>query len=145
MNQNNQIVIAVVVTAIVFGGGGYFFGKQGTKAQAPQTFTRGTQGGVGQNASGRTARPGGMAGGGMTSGEVLSKDGTSLTLKLRDGGSRIVIYAPSTNILRTASGTIEDISIGAQISVIGTQNPDGSMVATSLQVRPEDATGMPPR
>lgn len=145
MNQKFQIIILVLISAVVFGGGGYFLGKKAGSAQAPQAFTRGAQAGFGQNGSGRMVRPGGVTGGGLVSGEVLSKDVTSLTLKLRDGGSRIVLFAPSTGVMRTASGTIDDIAVGKQVSVIGTQNPDGSMTATSLQVRPEGTPGMLPR
>jgi len=145
MHNKNQCIIAVIITAVLFGGAGYVLGKRGATPQNPQEFARGMQAGFGQNGSGRMIRPGGITGGGMLSGEILSKDATSFTLKLRDGGSRIVFYAPSTGVMRTASGTMEDILVGTQVSVIGTQNSDGSMVATTLQVRPDVLPRMLPQ
>ncbi len=87
-------------------------------------------GAMGQNGA-RFAR-----GGNAVSGEILTKDDKSITIKLRDGGSRIAFMGQTTQILKSSAGTFADISVGAQVSVVGTQNSDGSMIAQSVQLRP---------
>jgi hypothetical protein len=74
-------------------------------------------------------------GGGMINGEILSKDDTSITLKLKDGGSKIVFYTDKTTVAKTLDGILSDLVVGKQINVIGTTNPDGSVSAQSVQIR----------
>ena len=73
--------------------------------------------------------------GGAASGEVVSMDTTSLTLKLRDGGSRIVFLGSSTPIMKTTEGALSDITVGSAIIAGGELNPDGSINARSLEIR----------
>ena len=94
-------------------------------------------GGLSGGAPGATggARFGGIRGQGAGSfigGEVVSKDATSLTMKLPDGGSRIVFLANSTKVMTTEQSSIDSVTIGRQVSVQGTQNPDGSVTAQSV-------------
>jgi len=70
------------------------------------------------------------------SGEVISKDEQSLTLKMSDGGSKIIFFSDSTEISKTTEGTIDDIEIGKQIMVSGDQNSDGSITAKTIQLSP---------
>ncbi|MFA6552008.1 MAG: hypothetical protein WCT19_00735 [Candidatus Paceibacterota bacterium] len=74
-------------------------------------------------------------GGGLTSGQIISKNGTSITLKSRDGNTKIVLYSPDVSILKTASGTPQDLISGTEVNVVGTANSDGSVTAQSIQVR----------
>lgn len=141
--MKNNIIGALVIGVIV-AGGAFYSGMQyqnGKNANLAQgRFTGGNGGGqygqFGQN--GTSGRTGGrmMGAGGPSVGSVLSKDDKSITIKLRDGGSRIVFFSPTTEVQRSATGTIADIAIGSDIVVSGAQNTDGSMTAQSIQVRP---------
>lgn len=74
--------------------------------------------------------------GGLIAGEVLTKDANSLTLKLRDGGSRIVFFSTSTRVSKMADGMIGDVSTGTTVTVNGATNQDGSVTAEMIQLRP---------
>lgn len=96
-----------------------------------------------QNNGGNFARPGnGQAGGGnlgnFLSGEILIKDKESLTVKLPDGGSKLIFFSGSTTFAKTIAGSIEDFAVGEQITVNGTANSDGSITAVTIQIRPSN-------
>ena len=83
-----------------------------------------------------------LAGGaGNVFGEVLSKDATSITVKLANGGSKIIFVASSTAVQKTSAGTIDDIVIGSQITANGQVNADGSINATTINQRPNMQPG----
>jgi len=73
--------------------------------------------------------------GGATAGEIISKDDTSLTIKLRDGGSKIVFLSPATQISKEVTGTLDDLNIGQQVMTAGAPNSDGSINAQTVQIR----------
>lgn len=67
-------------------------------------------------------------------GEILSIDEKSLTVKLPDGSSKIVILGNSTVIYKSESATKEDLKVGEKISVFGSLNQDGSVTASNIQI-----------
>lgn len=142
--------MAVVVLLV---GGVSFYG--GTKYQQSKTpsrsgdvafggagqFRGGAGGGNGGGAGFAGARGG--AGGGMVNGDILSKDDKSVTVKLRDGGSKIVFFSLTTRIGKTTDGIVSDLEVGKQITVTGATNSDGSVTAQMIQIRalmPQNAT-----
>lgn len=132
--MNNKIIITAVAVIVISGsfyaGTKYASAQRGGSAMRAN-FTRGTQVGQFGDAVGRGMKMGGA----IIGGEVMSKDIQSVTVKLNDGGSKIVFLSSSTPIIKTAPGTIEDVVIGGQVSVTGDQNPDGSVTAKSVQLR----------
>ena len=75
--------------------------------------------------------------GGSAVGEVIAKDDTSITVKLQDGGSKIVFLSDSTRIIKLVEGALTDLTIGKNISITGSTNSDGSVTAQIIQLRPE--------
>jgi len=74
-------------------------------------------------------------GSGMTIGEILSKDMQSITIKTRDGGSKIIFYNNKTSIQKTVDGNTDNLIVGKEINVFGSQNTDGSVNAQTISVR----------
>lgn len=144
----------IIVTALVIAGGSFYggmvFAKSATKSGAAglnQARQFGGAAGMGAARGQQVARMGG-AGGGLSTGEVISKTATGFTIKLRDGGSKVVLIASSTSIGKMASGSIDDVAEGTGIVVTGTSNADGSITATTVQIRSASGTqpgfGEPP-
>lgn len=150
----NKLITIVIAVAVVVGGGAFFGGmkyaesknSRGRLSQADfqnlqnlspeERQQRLQQLGANAGAGFRGGRTGGQVGGGFTSGEIISKDDKSITVKLRDGGSKIVFLSDSTEITKSAEGTLGDLEVGKNISVNGTTNSDGSVTAQSIQLRP---------
>ena len=143
-------MMAVIIGVVVVGTGSFYAGmKYGAIASSGQVLLQNGQArfpqmGVG---GGRGARTNGVNGGGFANGEVISKDEKSITIKLRDnrqsssaqdgqGGSKIVFFSDSTQIMKTVDGSSKDISIGEQVMATGSANPDGSISAQAIQIRP---------
>lgn len=126
MNKKNILVaVAVVVLAGGTFYGGMAYGKTRTAASFQQM--RGNfQGG----------NRGGAQGGAPISGEILSKDDKSITLKSRDGGSKIVFLSDSTMITKSVAATLDDLAVGTNVSVMGKAGSDGTVSAQSIQIRP---------
>ncbi len=142
MNKNT---IAVALIAVVLAGSGGFY--LGAKYGQP-TRSQG-QGGerserMRQFGQGRGSGMGGNMNGGFIAGEILSKDEKSVTVKLRDGGSKIVFVSDSTQVMKSASGSLSDLQVGEQVTVMGPANSDGSVNAQSVQIRPVGKPVSPP-
>jgi len=148
----NKLIAIVIATAVVVGGGAFYGGMKYAQSKAPQgrlsqadfqnlqNFSPEERQQrlqeLGANAGGfRGGQRGGNAGG-FTTGEIISKDDKSVTVKLRDGGSKIVFLSDSTEITKSAAGTLSDLEVGKNISVNGTTNSDGSITAQLIQLRP---------
>lgn len=139
------IVIAAFFAGMKFGQGGVgkmtaadFQKLSPTEQQQALQSLRGSGGFGGRTGGTRTGGTGSpQAGGGsdFTSGDILSTDSQSITVKLRDGSSKIVFFSSSTAITKSASGAADDLKTGTQIMVSGTTNSDGSITAQTIQVR----------
>ena len=73
----------------------------------------------------------------MISGEIISKDEQSITVKLPDNGSKIVFFSDSTEITKSVSGSQEDLKEGEQIMTSGEENSEGIYSAKMIQLRPD--------
>jgi len=136
--KRNQLILGVVALVVVAGasfyaGSAYAKSKTQQRGQFATTFP----GGAGNTGFG--ARGGGVRGpgGGFTTGSIVSSSNGSISIKQQNGSStEIVLLSPTTQILKQASGTTADLTTGTDVVVTGTTNSDGSLTATSVQIRP---------
>jgi len=146
--MKNQKIIGALVIVLVIAGLSFLGGmKYANSKSSSSSFAANIPNGFNQNGTSRTGN-GMMRGvansGGFVSGQVISKDDKSLTVQLggnnggamqTQSGSKIVFYSPTTTVEKTVSGTATDVSTGNQVIVVGTANSDGSVNATSIQIR----------
>jgi hypothetical protein len=128
------LVVIIIVGAGVFYGG-MKYGQSKTSSGNPsgqnfQNLTPEQRQQLSQNRAGR-----GGNGENFLSGEVISKDQQSLTIKMPDGSSNIIFFSDSTKVSKTIDGATSDIETGKQIMVSGSQNSDGSYTAQTIQIR----------
>lgn len=144
MKTTNKVIAIASVAAAVLIAAGFF---AGTMYQKSQTIRPGRNFGAGAGApestmANITRRSGGLQGG-FTSGDIISKDNNSITLKMRDGSTRIIFYSDSTQISKQAGGTVDDLVVGSSIMVTGNANSDGSVSAQSISLRPANSEANP--
>ena len=131
-------IIPIIIALIVVGGGAFYSGMKYAQSKMPQGFAQRQQ--LGASAIGSlNERTGNRAGVGFVTGEIIAKDDKSITVKLQDGGSKIVFLSGSTEIVKSVSGTSNDLEVGKTVMINGTTNQDGSITAKSIQERPSIA------
>ncbi|KKU05962.1 MAG: hypothetical protein UX07_C0011G0003 [Parcubacteria group bacterium GW2011_GWA2_45_30] len=148
--MNKTLLLSIMAVVVVVGGGAFYGGMKYAQSRNPRgQFSRadlqnlsseerqqrlqelGVNGGAGFRGG---AGGGQRGGGGFTSGEIISKDDKSVTIKLRDGGSKIIFFSDSTEISKSAEGTSSDLEVGKSITVNGVANSDGSVTAETIQL-----------
>ncbi len=126
-----KILLIIFVLAIIVGGGAFYGGMKYIQNKTPQNFRNQ----INQMATAGAGLRGNRTGANFASGEIISKDEESITIKLQDGGSKIVFFSDSTIITKSVEGSLNDLGIGKTISINGTANQDGSITANSIQLR----------
>lgn len=136
--KNKSLIMAVVAVLIV--GAAAFFGGMKYQ-QSKQSSSRFAQFGNGQGRGQFPGAGGQNQGFRPVRGEVISVDDKSLTVKLADSSSKIVLFSDKTDISKSDPASKADIKSGQQVLVLGSDNPDGSVAATSIQLDPKSNFG----
>ncbi len=123
------IIALVIGVGVGYVGASILHPAALVQQSAPGGFVNGVRG------SGAIGTRGGTAGG-FLSGTVAVKNSESITVNTNDGNSHVVLVTPTTNISKSVSGSMNDISIGSTVIVSGTTNSDGSILAKLVQIRP---------
>jgi len=140
MKKIIPMVIAIVVVGGIsfYGGMKYDQSKKSntggsdnfanlTPAERQQRFAQ--AGGM------RRGGTGGLGDAGFVNGELISIDGGSMILKSTDGGSKVVIYSTSTQVMKFSSGAMSDLKVGDNLMINGSTNQGGSITAQTIQIR----------
>ena len=139
--MNKNIILSIILTAIIVGAGAFYGGMKyaqvknpGTSANfanlTPEQRQQRAQQMAGARRTGNNAQ-----GANFTSGDIISKDDKSITIKTQDNGSKIVFYSSSTPIKKSVDGAASDLEINKQVMISGSQNSDGSITAQNIQIR----------
>jgi len=135
--MRNNIIIMLVIVALVVGGASFFGGMKYQQSKQPsradfQSLSQ-LRGGMRQpDMSAGTQQ---REGSGMIRGEIIDKDEESITLKLPDDSSKIILISENTTINKTIEGLADDLETGKQVAVFGQENSDKSISATNIQLR----------
>ena len=72
----------------------------------------------------------------MVRGEIIDQDEESITVKLSDDSSKIVLISENMSINKATEGSVDDLEVGKEVMVFGQENSDGSVSATNIQLNP---------
>lgn len=120
MNNTTRGIITLLLIGAGFYGGMQYQTSRQTAATAERQAQRGQFDGRG------TARftP--------TTGTVLSKDDTTMTVELEGGGSRIILLSDAAQVTHNEKADLKTVKIGDKVQVMGSTNPDGSVTAERI-------------
>ena len=137
------MVTGGAIALVMVGGGSFYAGTKYSNSAAPQARSGQAQQGGGQR--GRFAN-----GAGFVAGSIIAMDPQSITVQLggpnasstNNGstGSKIVLFSASTQVGKFVTGAATDLKVGQTVMVQGNQNSDGSVTASSIQIRPAGST-----
>jgi hypothetical protein len=136
------IILGIMLIAVGLCGG-YFYQKK--KGCAMPNFSKASLDGAGPQMAGTpptgtssaTSNRGGQGNGGPggSTGEIISKDDKSITIKLSDGSTKIVYFSDSTKITKTQTASNSDLSVGTSVSAMGATNTDKSVTAQNITIQ----------
>lgn len=134
MKVNKTLVISVLLIVLALGGG--FFA--GVTYEKGKTVARNGLYAFGQNGQMMRGRFGGQNGQAFrpVRGQVLSIGQNTMTVKLANGNSEIVVFGQSTQFVKSQVASSSDVTTEDNVVVIGTQNSDGSITAQNVQIIP---------
>ena len=118
--------MAIVISVAVAAGGGFYGGMKYQESKMPNLPAN-----FEQMRGQRNSTSGGLN---TARGEVISYDDSSITVKLADDSSKIVILTDSTMVSKSEKGSRDDIKEGSEVTVMGQSNPDGSITAQNIQI-----------
>ena len=127
-------LIPIIAAFIIIAAGTFYGGMRFQEYRTKSQFGKmaGAQGrpGFGQRSGAPNVR-----GESITDGEIISKDDKSITVKTKDGSTKIIYFTDSTTISKQTNGSSSDLLDGIQVMVSGNKNSDGSIAASSIQIR----------
>jgi hypothetical protein len=139
-------VLALAVLVGVLGGfyGGYKVGQNNVSASASTGGTRTGGGGAAGNFGGGRGlaavcpSPGATPAAGtqgFARGTVTNLGGTSMTVTNTSCEVKVT-FGPTVTIQKQALGSISDLMDNQTVTITGTRQPDGSILATTIQIGP---------
>lgn len=128
MKNLNIILIILIVVAGVGGFAGGVKYQEGKQRSNFKQFSGNQLGARTGNGNRQGFRP--------VNGEIISSDEESITVKLQDGSSKIVLVSDNTAINKADQASRDELKAGTKVAVFGQENSDGSVTAQSIQLNP---------
>lgn len=142
----STIIIAIITLAAGFAGGVFY-----QKSKVPSFARNGQFQMAGGNSSNRSGTKSGNGSGAPNqrimsrgiSGEITNIDGSSITIKTPDGGSKIVMISDSTVVNQATAVDKTNLKVGLPITISGDQNTDGTVTGKIININSATATATP--
>ncbi len=126
-------ILPIMIVVVVLVAAGSFYGGMKYQSSKSKSPSRGQfAAGLPQGGTARVDSKNNIS---FVTGEILSQDDQSITVKLNNGGSKTVLYSASTTIGKMATGTAKDLSVGTSVMATGKSTTDGSLTAETIQIR----------
>ena len=134
--MKNKIIVLAIVGVVVISGGSFYAGIKYVGANISQSRNFAGAGQVGQFKTGQNGAEGRgrQTMGGAVAGQIIAKDDKSITVKLQNGGSKIVFFSQATNVVKNVFGSVDDLVMNENVVVSGSANSDGSVNAQFIQL-----------
>src|SRR4051812_17373610 len=116
--MKNQHIIVPLAVAVVVGGAAFFGGMKYQQSKVAASF--GNRLGQFQGGQGRMGRAGMGMNGGVVAGQILTMDDKTLTVKMMDGNTKLVLLSDTVTVSKTDTGSKTDLKTGAQVAIFGT-------------------------
>jgi hypothetical protein len=135
--KKNDMLITIILVVVV--GAGAFFGGMKYQQSTQNNNSRNFQFGQGQRTGmmGQGGNQIGRNGLKPVSGSIINSDDKSITVKLTDGSSKIIILSDKTVVNKTSVASVSDLKVGEKIAAFGQENSDGSVTAQNIQLNPQ--------
>jgi len=124
--KSTKVILTIAILLISFAGGGFYAGMKYQESKRPQGPFGNFQ--ARQFSQRQGTRP--------INGEIISFDDKSITVKLADNSSKIILLTESTIINKSSEASREDLKKGEKVVAFGTENSDGSITAQNIQLNP---------
>lgn len=136
MKENQMLVNAFLALFLVAGSfwAGMQYQKRGQAGPQGQFGPRGMLTGTvpqGQNAT-RDNRTGFRP----ISGDIMAREDKTLTVKMADGSSKIVLLTDQTKVNRENEVTWEELKAGEKVMVMGQEGSEGAVTAERITLNP---------
>jgi hypothetical protein len=136
-------VVALVILVGVLGGfyGGYRVGQNNASASSSTSGSRASTGGTtftGRGAGAVCPSPGATPASGSVSfarGTVTDLSGKSMTVTNTSCDVKVT-FGPTVTVQKQVLGSTSDLQDNETVTVTGTRQPDGSILAQSIQIGP---------
>ncbi len=143
--EKDDIILIAVIAVVLSGIIGYFIGgrtQNQKQSSVSSPFSNNRFGRFENNQSSNSQNSkfqntNSMAGPRQVMGEIISQDDKSITVKMPDGGSKIIFTNDKTQISKSTIATKADLKTGEKIIVFGPENSDGSVTADNIQLNPQ--------
>ncbi|OGD62174.1 hypothetical protein A2160_01320 [Candidatus Beckwithbacteria bacterium RBG_13_42_9] len=139
MKSQEMIIVAVVVIAVA--AGAFFGGRKYQQSQLANAFRSDNFGSGMILRNGRNGQVQGNSNFRPVAGEIIKADSNSITVKMQDGSTKIVLFSDNTDVGQFQAATKDDLKVGANVMVVGQSNSDGSVTAQNIQLNPPQRQG----
>lgn len=143
MDKFHKIIIIISAAVVVVAASSGFFAGVKYQESRRAAIVRQFAGGQGFGSRGFMTGNGSRAGIRPVSGEIIGSDDKSITIKLADGSTKIVLVSETTLINKASQATRSELVTGGTVLVFGQESSSGIVTAQNIQLNPSSPMKTP--